>query len=138
MTLQDYVIAHTERGECKCGRCADVGNKPDPIGHTADTMFFKVAKHGEPDADTFTKLARAHRGEFNSVDPFDGNEHSYIELGGWIGDQGLALMFMGLGSLLGVFQLLTPQTLMPFLDDETKRQMAGMGMVAVKLAQKAA
>ena len=36
---------------------------------------------------------------------------SYIELGAWIGDQGLALALMGLGSALGIWGIITPQTL---------------------------
>lgn len=132
MSLPDFVIASTERGECNCGKCADRGDKPDPVGHSVDNGFFVVAKRGEPSADTFVALTKAHHGEFNTVNPLDGAEHNYLELGGWLGDQGLALQYMALGSLLGVFTLMTPKTMLPGIDDEISRQMARMGMVAVQ------
>jgi hypothetical protein len=132
MTIHDYVVAHTARGECRCGKCVDRGNRPDPEGHTADLFFFPVAAVAAPDADRFRTLTREHPGDYVSFDPFDGKEHSFIELGGWIGDQGLALQYMGLGVLLGVFALLTPKTMMPFLDEETQRTMAGAGMVSIQ------
>lgn len=131
--LIDYVSRHVERGECKCGRCSDAGNRPDPDGHTADLVFFKVAKRGEPTREEFERLTKGHRGEFCDCDPFDGNEHNYIELGGWIGDQGLAMQYMGLGSLVGAFRLMTPKT-MGFPDDLVM-QMAELGLVSVLKAQ---
>lgn len=113
--LAEFVISHADRGPCVCGRCLDALKDPaahQPQGHTADVVFFKASTKGSPDPDALRELCRAHRGEFNEVNPFDGNEHSYIELGGWVGDQGLALMLMGLGALLGLWQLVTPRTLL--------------------------
>ena len=101
--------------------------------HTADLIFFKVSKREGADAKEFKKLARAHAGEFRECDPFDGKEHGYQELGAWIGDQGMAMMFMGLGHLLGIFDLLTPRTILPpDLAEEMAMQMAQSGMVTVK------
>jgi hypothetical protein len=131
MTITDYIVAHVDRGECKCGKCIDVADKADPVGHTADLVFFKVAAKGEPSADEFRRLTEQHKGEFADCNPFDGNEHGYMELGGWIGDQGLALMYMGLGAVLGVFELLTPR-LLPGLPESLVMQMAGSGLVTVK------
>lgn len=125
MNLTDYVLAHTDRGECRCGKCI-----PDPEGHTADVYFFPVAIRNAPSLDEFKALTAAHRGEFTECDPFDGKEHSYIELGGWIGDQGLAMQYMGLGALLGAFTLLTPK-LLP-IPKELQDQMAGAGMVSIQ------
>jgi hypothetical protein len=132
--LIDYILAHTVRGECKCGQCADVGNKPDPNGHTANLVFFKVATRDNPERQRFEELTRAHEnGEFSNVNPFDGKEHNYIELGAWIGDQGLAMQYMGLGVLLGSFNLLSPQTVLHIPDDDpVVMQMAGMGLLAVQ------
>jgi hypothetical protein len=134
MTLQEYVAENVIRGECQCGKCCDTGSRPDPIGHTADLMMFKVAAKPEANAETLKKLAAEHHGDFGECNVFDGKEHSYIELGGWIGDQGLALMFMGLGHLLGLFDLLTPRTMLPkgAVPDEMMMQMAGAGYVTIK------
>lgn len=153
MILGEYVAQFTERGECKCGKCFDRGNRPDPkglpaaappeervsdilseTGHTADLMFFKVAKKEGVAVEEFVRLSKAHPGDFGPCDPLDGKEHGYQELGAWIGDQGLALLYMGLGHLLGVFDLLTPRTMLPKeLADEMGMQLAGQGMVTVKL-----
>lgn len=130
--LVQYIKDHVDRGECKCGKCIDVGNKLDPIGHTADVYFFTCSTMGDPTSKEFTELIHEHKGEFNKCDPLDGQEHSYIELGGWIGDQGLALMFMGLGKLLGVFDLLTPKIL-PGLQKDLMDDMAGAGLITIKV-----
>lgn len=96
-------------------------------------VMFDVALRGEPTKEDFLAAIKDHRGEWNEVNVFDGKEHNYMELGGWIGDQGLALQFMGLGSLLKVWDLLTPYTM--FGSDYEKdlaMKMAGMGMVSVQ------
>ena len=134
MKLAEYVMTHTERGACCCGRCVDAPDDPtahQPDGHTADMHFFKVSLRDGPDADTLRELIASHQGE---CDPLDGKEHSYMELGGWLGDQGLALQFMGMGSLLGLWNLLTPATIMPGLPAELAGQMAGAGMVSIQAA----
>lgn len=132
--LTDYLVKNTERGDCTCGGCMDAPDTPtQPDGSTADVVFFHVKAGPEANADTLRELVRGHKGEWNNVDLFDGNEHNYIELGGWIGDQGMALTLMGLGSLLGLWKLLTPRTqLGPDLSDELVNRMAGMGFVAVR------
>ena len=128
--LADFVIAHAERGECRCGRCIDAGDSNDqPEGHTADVFMFNVTTRNDPDSEVFTRLARDHVGDFCEVDVFDGRNHSYVELGAWIGDQGIALMFMGMGSLLGVFTLMTPRMLP--IPEDLQSEMAGMGMITV-------
>jgi hypothetical protein len=135
--LQEYVLAHAVRGACQCGHCIDASPNPEqhqPTGHTADLIFFKVSARKEADAETFKTLVRENKqGAFCEVDVLDGQEHNYIELGGWIGDQSLALMLMGLGTVLGVWKLLTPITLMgqnaPL---DLVQQMAGAGFVIVQ------
>ncbi len=125
MKLWQYVREHTNRGECKCGRCIDAALDPkQPYGHTADLVFFEVSKTEDADVDTFANLVEA---EFPHW--LDGNEHSYMQMGGEIGDQGMALQTMGLGALLGLWTLITP----PTDDDDLRMQMAGMGFVAVKV-----
>jgi hypothetical protein len=137
MTIQHFVIEHTSRGECSCGKCFDVGNKSDLVGHTADMVFFKVAAIGNPSVEEFRRLTAENRGEFSQCNPFDGKEHNYLELGAWIGDQGIAMQYMALGSLLGVFKLLTPITMLKLpandlLVNLLVKQMAGMGMISVQ------
>lgn len=139
--LAEYVRVHTDRGECQCGKCMDKGNKPDPVSpipdhlydHTANMVFFKVCIRNEPNADEVRKLISEHKGVFNSVDLFDKQEHNFMELGGWIGDQGLALQFMALTSLVGLTELMTPLTMLPgLLPQDLVMKMAQTGYVAVR------
>lgn len=134
--LSEYITAYSQRGACTCGRCADAVANPEkkqPAGHVADMIFFKVSAKEGASAGTLKTLLREHEGEFAQCNMLDDKEHSYIEVGAWIGDQGLALQLMGLGVLLGLWKLRTPRTM---LGQETPEQMvklmAGAGMVCVK------
>jgi hypothetical protein len=101
-----------------------------------DVHFFQVKIRGTPDVNNFIALIDAHVGDFNEVDVFDGNEHGYMELGGWIGDQGYALRFMALGSYLKLWDLMTPENMlgaiMPDLPKELLDELAGKGMITIK------
>ncbi len=133
--LTRYVLDHTERGECQCGQCID--KQPEKVikGHTVDMVFFKVAMINKPTVEEFKKLTKEwcywSSDVLNiKVDPLDGKEHSYIELGAWIEDQGLAMQYMALGVMLGVFQLLSPK-MFPGIDDDMAMKMAGNGLLSV-------
>lgn len=129
MSLVDYVYAHAERGSCTCGKCIDAPATPhQPSGHTADLIFFKVAKKAGAKKNDFLKLVKDEFPQF-----LDGNEHSYLEVGGYLGDQGVALMMMGLGSLLGVWNLLTPESVLPGLDPDLKQRMAEQGYITIQV-----
>lgn len=54
---------------------------------------------------------------------------SYIELGAWIGDQGLALSLMGLGKILGLWEVITPADL--GVTGEKASEMMGLGFVLI-------
>lgn len=138
--LQEYVEKYAVRGECCCGKCIDAVEKPEdkqPAGHTADMVFFKVAAAEGADAVKLKELVTASVGGSHcDVDLFDGNEHGYMELGGWMGDQGAALMLMGLGTVLGLWELMTPVTILKLAaSDPLAQKMAGAGYVTVKAKQ---
>lgn len=129
MKLVEYVLAHALRGACTCGKCIDAPPAPElnqPGGHTVDLTFFKVAANGGSKEELLALVEQ----EFPHW--LDGKEHSYIELGAELGDQGLALETIGLGHLLGLWTALSPDTMMPFLPAETKQMMAGNGLVALQ------
>lgn len=129
MTLAEYVKKHARRGGCRCGRCIDAPERPDeaqPAGHTVNLTFFDVSI-GNASKDEFLALVRAEHPEW-----LDGKEHGYIEIGVAMGDQGLALMTIGLGHLVGAWTALSPDTILPFLSPILKLQMAGRGMVSLK------
>lgn len=125
--LVDYVLKNATRGDCTCGKCCDAPEcncQPNP--DTVDLIFFKVARL-DGDKDEFLELVKAEHPQW-----LDGLEHGFMEVGGDVGDQGVALMTIGLGHLLGAWKCLSPDTMMPFLDKETKMQMAGQGMIALQ------
>ncbi len=129
MSLAEYVLAHTERGACTCGKCFDAPKNPkekQPTGHTVNLTFFKVVAKGG-DKDEFLSLVKQEYPTW-----LDGKEHSYLQVGGDMGDQGIALMTIGLGALLDVWEALTPYTRMPFLSETHKKQMAGQGFVSLQ------
>ena len=129
MQLVDYVLAHAEAGACTCGRCMDAPENPSekqPEGHTVNLTFFKVAAKGG-NKEEFLSLVKTEHPEW-----LDGKEHSYLQIGFDMGDQGLALMTIGLGHLFGVWQALSPDTMMPSLPSDLKQQMAGAGMVSLQ------
>lgn len=130
--LANYVVGKTNRNACTCGKCLVSGEDKQMAAHTVDMFFFDVCAKGEPDADDFLKLIAEHNGEFCELNPFDGREHSYLEVGGWIGDQGLAMQFMGLGWILGLWKVMHPVNLLGLeRNDPLAQQMAGMGMVSL-------
>ena len=123
--------------------CTDV-NDPASVGDVVADMHFlkvKLRRHYEPGwtkpfeatPESFKQMMKAHEGAFvDHLDLLDGKEHSYIEVGGWIGDQGDAMRFMGMGVLLGLFDLLTPQTMLgDHIPKEMKDELAGRGMVCI-------
>ncbi len=138
--LVDFVKANAVRGACMCGKCMDAPPNPEkhqPIGHTADLVFLKVALRDASSDKAKLKselleILKIHEGEFIEMNLLDGEEHNFMQVGGYVGDQGLALMLMGLGEILGIWDIFTPSSLMPFLDDTTKKEFAGMGMVSIK------
>ena len=125
--LIQFVRKHTTRGACKCGLCvASDGTTEKPTGHTVNLTFFEVGMFGNPDAVMFQSLAQDA-----GIMPPAGKEVSYIQLGGDIGDQGTALLTMGLGHLLGAWKVLSPDIVMPSLPANAKKLMAAQGMVKI-------
>ena len=131
--LHLLIKAFAVRGECTCERCidsvADAEHK-QPEGHTADLVFFKVGAGAGANAQD---LLFALQDAGISAALFDGKEHGYMEIGGLVGDQGAALMLMGIGSILGLWDLLTPRKMLgDCLTEEMELGLAGGGYVTIK------
>jgi hypothetical protein len=104
----------------------------------ADLVLCRVWAESGADAERLREMVRANKeGEFVNVDLFDGEEHSYLELGAWIGDQRTALRLMGLGALLGLWELLTPFTVVGDMDREKAIRMARLGIVGIRARKEA-
>lgn len=123
MNLQEYILAHTERGECQCGKCADKGLDRLAPAHSVDVHFFWVSKRGEPTKEAFRHLCET---EYPNIARLKAGP-SYIEIGGALGDQGLALRFIGLGELVGLWRVITPERL--GITGDKAKELAGGGFV---------
>jgi len=66
--------------------------------------YFVSRVHG-PQRAEFLRSVRAHTEKNPGCDPLDGRVHTLKEVTRWIGIQELALRFIGLGVILGVFEL---------------------------------
>lgn len=102
-----------------------------------DLGFFQVSiedAEGKPTvtADEFLTALRAafeqRTGEFADMD-LEGFRQgpSYIALGGWLGDQGVAIALIGVGALLGLWDVASPETL--GITGAEADQMRGMGFL---------
>lgn len=90
------------------------------VGFTADALGRR---------DEFLELIReSEQGEFASIS-LDRIKQgpSYIEYGGWLGDQTLALQFLALGELYDLWKVITPERFSVTGDDADR--MAGAGFV---------
>ena len=121
--LTDFIWEHA---------CANTATAQDG----SDVIFFKVVAVKDPVLDDLVAALREHKGEFCEVDVFDGKEHNYLELGGWLGSQDYALRLIGLGAEMGLWHLLTPKTMLgDLISDDIVQSMAGMGMIALQYKQ---
>jgi len=121
--LINYILAHTNRGECQCGLCVDKQpDRPAPQ-HSADVFFFWVSAVNDPSADSLRNLLEL---EYPSLDKLQQGP-SYIEIGAELGHQEIALRLIGLGGLVGLWRVVTPAFF--GFEGEGAREMAGMGMV---------
>jgi hypothetical protein len=121
-TIHDYLQANAV--------CVDRSHA-DPAA--ADVVFFKVLKKDSAEAAQLVMLIRQHSGEYGDLDLFDGEEHNYLDVGGWLGSQQDALALIGLGTSLGLWQLLSPKTVLgPDIDEDTERLLAGRGLVSLR------
>ena len=121
--LIDYILAHTERGECQCGRCADKGAERPAPSHSVNIHFFWVSVKGSPSQKDLHDLLERHYPDMGRLR----RGPSYMEMGAALGDQGLALLLIGLGELVGLWRAVTPERL--GFEGADATSMAGSGLV---------
>lgn len=142
--LVKYIVENCIRCACTCGKYIDtVDNKFQPDGHTVDVQFFKVtlknsngSRLTDADKDIIKKdliqLIKNHVGIHKDIDILDGNEHDLIEIGGWIGSHSAALMLMGMGELLGMWNVVTPNRIASDFSEETRKMLADAGFITIR------
>jgi hypothetical protein len=138
--LAKFVVEQCIRGDCICRECIDASEKFQPNGHSVDVHFFKVVmrKSELTSADkeiiknNFIILIKNHKGIYKDIDIFNGGEYDFIEIGAWIGDQGIALTFMAMGELLGIWNVITPDRVASDLSEETKDMLAKAGFISIQ------
>ena len=105
-------------------------------GNWQDARVTFNAALGVRSTEDLKKLIEQHESDY-PCNLFDGNEHSYLEIGGFVDDQGYGLTLMGLGSLLGLWTLLTPRSVLGSLcTDEMAMELAGRGMITIMATAK--
>lgn len=104
---------------------------------SADVGFFGIVM---PPDSTLTALklknaiVRAQQGKNEDLDleQIAAEDISYTRLGIWLGDQGIALALIGLGSLLELWDVVLPTTV-GVVDEALYQQMLGMGFVLARV-----
>ena len=129
--LINYIKNHTERTKSidantvKEGKSAvvytldsvtteKITNKP-----VSDVHFFKVATINSPSKNEFTDLIIKHYPNLKRLE----SGPSYIEIGAELGSQEIALLFLALGELLGIWSVIIPAKL------GLPPEMAGQGFI---------
>lgn len=121
--LIEYVVAHTERGECQCGKCVDKKPDREPTGHSVSVVLFWVSARNEPKAAELLALLRRHYPDVARLQ----KGLSYIEIGGVLGGQDAAMRLLGLGELVGLWSVITPATI--GFGEEQAMELAESGLV---------
>jgi hypothetical protein len=92
--IAGYILDHTSRDEGRWHRLPDEARGP----------YFVSALY-DPRRGEYISLVRRHRENSPGCNPLDGREHSLKEMAGWLKNSAMAVRFVGLGVLLGIFEL---------------------------------
>jgi hypothetical protein len=96
-TIAGYVLDHTIRDKARWHSLPADERGP-----------YLVSALHDPRKTEFLRLIRLHGEKSPGCNPLDGREHSLSEIARWIGITALAVRFVGLGVILGVFELTSP------------------------------
>ena len=111
MSLTLYVIEHSKRVSPEEWQHLTSSNSSSLPEKGADVIFFVVTLRDNPTREELLAEIKSYRGVKIDLDIFDGAEHSFMDLGIWLEQQGLALQLMGMGALLDLWELRTPYTI---------------------------
>ncbi len=119
------------------------GFPPSPShGKLIDVHFIQVGfTEAAADKDVFIKATRLAlqpgQGAFQDLTTKDlAGGPSYITLGGWLGDQTQALLFMALCAFHGLGNIITPANL-GITDEKEVAMLAGSGLLMVQVPEEA-
>jgi hypothetical protein len=121
--IAGYLLDHTTRNESRWRRADDAKRGP----------YLVSAIHG-PRKDVFLRLIRLQTQSSSGCNPLDRRAHGLDEIARWIGNRALAIRFIGLGVILGAFELATPWEAVLGEDLESMdRRLAVRGAVRFRL-----
>lgn len=121
-------------GELIVANAVQVEKNSLEVPDAVDVGFFNIVLNSAGDITALklkNAIIRAEEGVHLNVtveDLLNPGGVSYTYLGGWLGDQGLALAFIGLGAALELWDVLLP-TSVGVTDGPLVEQMMGMGFV---------
>ena len=95
---------------------------------TVDLHFMQVNVDTKLAASVKDELRDLLKDGYSSLDRLKQGP-SYIEVGGELGDQGVALMLFALGQVCGLWTVITPKLL--GITGDAADQMAGLGMIMI-------
>jgi hypothetical protein len=98
-----------------------------------DVGFFNVVASPDVSPEILRSLVESNfQGDYRNMNPFDGGRHDFMELGAWIGDQGLAIRFIALAAHTKLAALDAPDSSWA---RGTKKGLASSGMLAIQAPQ---
>lgn len=123
----EFIIAHTTIIEPGTPAAAEA----------TDMIYMAIGAKGPRDEAVLQELMDAYDSEY-PVNIGDHMEHSYLELGGWLGSQEYAMRLMALGNMWNMWQLLTPRTMMgKLINEEMVVALAGRGLITIVVPEHA-
>lgn len=107
MTLSEYVRANTMMVDTFKKPLADYDDWM-PVEIVYGTVYCDPESGG---ASTLRHYVQQQRPIFGAaIDPLNGRYYNYMTLSQWLGDEGIALRMLALGSACEVWELVTPYT----------------------------
>lgn len=113
MRLVNYINTYAVAGPCLCRKCLDARGEireEGPNNKKGYVVFFDVTLKEGADAEVLRRLiSECSHGAMSYLKLLDGEEHSFPEAAVWLGDAPLMLVLFGMGQLLGLWELNTPE-----------------------------
>ena len=95
--IEGFLLDHAVLSEGRWHRCPEGSRGP-----------YFVSARCAPQNSRFLELIRRKVKDSPGCNPLDGREHSIVEIARWMAGEYFALQFVGMGVMLGIFELSGP------------------------------